>query len=86
MKLIRMTKTMAGTNGVRAAGGRPFTVSDEEAAQLVAANAAEIVATITAQTETDVLTPDRSGAETAALAGPPEAAVPVKPVKKTKKA
>lgn len=46
MKLIRMTKTMAGPNGVRHPGMKPFTVPDEEAAQLVTAEAAEVIATI----------------------------------------
>lgn len=69
MKLIRMTKTMAGPDGVRQAGGRPFTVSDEEAAQLVEAGAAVIIATIQAA---EVLTPDQ---ETATVASAPEQAV-----------
>jgi len=46
------------------------------------AGAAEIVATISEQDETDVLTPDQ---ETAAVAGAPERAVQAKPVKKVSK-
>lgn len=46
MKLIRMLKTMAGPGGVRSPGMKPFTVSDVEADQLVAAEAAEVIAVI----------------------------------------
>lgn len=62
MKLIRMKKTMAGPAGVRHPGLKPFTVGDEEAAQLVAADAAEIIATIA----------DATVIETTAVTGPPE--------------
>ena len=75
MKLIRMKKTMAGPGGVRSPGMKPFTVSDEEAAQLVAAEAAEVIATIA----------DAPEMETAALASAPEAAVIEQPKKRPAK-
>ncbi|MCA9903834.1 MAG: hypothetical protein KC547_08260 [Anaerolineae bacterium] len=59
MKLIRMTRTMASPAGIRTAGSGPYTVSDDEAAMLVAAGAAELVATITDREIGHVLTPDR---------------------------
>lgn len=78
MKLIRMKKTMAGPDGVRQPGMKPFTVSDEEAAQLVAADAAEVIATIADA---------QPAPETTALQGAPETAVPTAPKKRpTKKA
>jgi hypothetical protein len=83
MKLIQMTKTMAGPGGVRPAFGRPFTVGDEEAAQLVAAGAAEIIAVITEQAEADVLTPDR---ETAVRSAPEQAIQAKAAPKRVKKA
>ena len=84
MKLIRMIRTMAGPDGIRPAGSGPYTVSDEEAAMLVQADAAEIVATISDRAMDDVLTPDR---EVATVAGAPEAAVQRKsaPRKRAKK-
>lgn len=42
MKLVKMTKTTAGPSGVFPVGARRH-VSDEEAAQLVAAEAAEVI-------------------------------------------
>ena len=75
MKLIRMLKTMAGPNGVRSPGMKPFTVSNEEAEQLVAAEAAEVIATIA-----DALVE----VETTALSGAPEMAV-VDQMPKTKR-
>lgn len=45
MKLIRMLKMMAGPGGVRHVG-KTLTVSDDEADQLVAAEAAEVIAVI----------------------------------------
>lgn len=83
MKLIRMTKTLAGPEGVFTAGSQR-TVSDEEAATLKAARAANIIADITEETEGEILTPDK---ETAAVAGAPERAVQAaaKPRKRAKK-
>lgn len=81
MKLIRMLKTMSGPNGTRSPGLKPFTVSDEEAAQLVAAQAAEIIADISATDIDDVLTPD---IETATAEPDVEQAVTPKPRKRKK--
>jgi hypothetical protein len=82
MKLIRMTKTMAGPDGVRVPGMKPFTVSDAEADGLVAAGAAEIIATISEQLTAAVLTPDL---ETAVAEPARETAVVAKPRKKAAK-
>ena len=48
MKLVRMLKIMAGPEGVRHPGMKPLAVSDQEAAELVAAEAAEVVGGIDA--------------------------------------
>lgn len=85
MKLIRMTKTLAGPDGVFTVGSQR-TVSDAEAAALKEARAADIIADITEETEGEILTPDRpatsSGAEIAAVVGAPERAVRKRPAKK----
>jgi len=75
MKLIRMLKTMAGPKGTYVAGSTT-TVGEREAAALVGANAAEIVADIT-------LRPP----ETTAIDGAPERTVQRKsaPRKRAKK-
>jgi hypothetical protein len=81
MKLILMKKTMAGPSGVLASGMQK-TVSEELAAQLVAADAAEIIAHV-ADISIEVLTPDR---ETAMVSGPMEKAIQAKAApKRTKK-
>lgn len=74
MKLIRMTKTLAGPNGVRQPGMKPFPVSDEEAAALVAAEAAEIIAEIN-----DAETAVNDDIETATAEPAAEQAVQPKP-------
>ncbi|MEZ4684192.1 MAG: hypothetical protein R2932_59275 [Caldilineaceae bacterium] len=81
MKQISMRKAMAGPQGVRTIG-RVYVVSDDEAQQLVEAEAAVILGTVH---DADVLTPDK---ETTAVTGAPERAVATQsaPKKRTKKA
>jgi hypothetical protein len=76
MKLIRITKMMAGPDGVRHPG-QTLTVDNDSAAMLVDAGAAEVIADIQAA---DVLTPD---IETAAV--DPVVETAVQPKAKTKK-
>lgn len=78
MKRISMRKAMAGPKGVRTIG-QVYLVSDEEAQQLVEAEAAVIIGTV------GVVAAEQ---EVAAIEGAPEHAVAAKspPKKRTKKA
>ena len=83
MKLIRMTKTLAGPGGTFPVGSRR-TVSDAEAAALKAARACDILGDVPAEAAAEIVTPDK---ESAAVAGAPERAVAAKatPRKRAKK-
>lgn len=80
MKLVRMTKTMAGPQGILGVGTQTL-VTDELAQRLVAAEAAELIGepSIPEVKEAEILTPDK---ESAAVESAPEKAVTRKPAAK----